>query len=111
MQLYLVELIEYYYDNQVKNINQDEAKILGLYESEEEAKNKINLEIENYRKACKSGFDILRDEVLEENCIEALDLVSEKARVTIIGTRVKTGDSGVQIDYDRINYYFDYDKE
>lgn len=110
MDLYLVELMEYYYDFQTESINQDEVKLLGLYKTEAEARERIEKEINLYREASKTNVDVLRDEVLQENCIEALDVVSEEARVTIIGTKVSTGDSDVKVDHDRINYFFNYDK-
>ncbi|MGL4989603.1 MAG: DUF7336 domain-containing protein [Sarcina sp.] len=110
MNLYLVELIEYYYDAYTETINQDEAKILGVYQSEEEARKRVEFEIENYKNASKTKFDVLRDEVLQENCIEALDVISETGRVTLIATQVLTGPSEVKIDYNRINYFKDYDR-
>lgn len=110
MNLYLVELMEYYYDSLTESINQDEVKLLGLYKTEAEARERIEKEINLYKEASKTNIDVLRDEVLQEDCIEALDVVSETGRVTIIATKVSTGDSETKIDYNRINYFFDYDK-
>ena len=108
--LYLVELINYHFDSEDESINQDDVKILGLYKSEEDYKVKVEKEIENFTKVSKTEVQVIRDEELEEGCVEVLDIVSQDARVTIIVSNVSIGDSKKLVDYNRINYYYDYDK-
>ena len=107
---YLVELIEYYYDSKEDYIDQEVPQILGLYTTKEEYKARVQLEIDRYKKASKTEVEIYNDEELVEGCIEVLDIVSKEARVTIIVTKVAIGDSRKKIDYNRINYFVDYDK-
>lgn len=108
--LYLVELIEYCYDSQAECIEQEQAEVLGLYPTKEEYERRVELEINNYKMASKTELEIIRDEELVEGCMEAIDIVSRDARVTIIVTEVEIGASKKIVDYNRINYYFDYDK-
>lgn len=108
--LYLVELIEYYYDAQYESIEQEQAEILGLYATEEEYKERVTNEIKNYKIASKTELEITEDEDLIEECKQVVDIVSKDSRVTIIVTEVALGTSKKLVDYNRINYYFDYDK-
>ncbi|MGL4450378.1 MAG: hypothetical protein ACRCTZ_04190 [Sarcina sp.] len=107
--LYLVELMNYYFDSESESINQDDVIILGLYKSEEEYKAKLEKEIDNFKKVSETKVEIIKDEALEEKIVEVIDLVSEKARVTLIVSEVSIGDSKTLVDYNRINYYYDYD--
>ncbi|MGL5068335.1 MAG: hypothetical protein ACRC6T_11055 [Sarcina sp.] len=107
--LYLVELMNYYFDSESESINQDDSKILGLYKSEEEYKQRIEKEVANFKKVSKTEIQIIRDEELEEGYSEVLDIISQEARVSIIVNEVSLGDSNALIDYNRINYYYDYD--
>ncbi|MGL5380593.1 hypothetical protein [Clostridium sp.] len=107
---YLVELIEYYYDGKADCIDQEQPEILGLYATEEDYKSRVELEINNYKTVSKTDIEISRDDELVEGCIEVVDIVSKDSRVTIIVTEVTVGDSKKKIDYNRINYYVDYDK-
>ena len=107
---YLVELIEYYYDSKEDYIDQEVPQILGLYTTKEEYKARVQLEIDRYKKASKTEVEVYNDEELVEGCIEVLDIVSKEARVTMIVTKVNIGDSNKKIDYNRINYFVDYDK-
>lgn len=108
--LYLVELIEYCYDGETEAIDQEQAEVLGLYTTEEEYKARVELEIKNYKIASKTELEITRDDELVEGCMEVVDIVSKDARVTLIVTEVAIGSSKKLVDYNRINYYFDYDK-
>ncbi|WP_297522317.1 hypothetical protein [uncultured Clostridium sp.] len=108
--LYLVELINYHFDSEDESINQDDVKILGLYKSEADYKVKVEKEIASFTKVSKTEVKVIRDEELEEDCVEVLDIVSQDARVTIIVSNVSIGDSKNLVDYNRINYYYDYDK-
>lgn len=108
--LYLVELIEYYYDGYSEDLNQETPEILGLYKTKEEYKERLEAEIENYKKVSKTELQILKDEELVEGCMESLDIVSEDSRVTIVVTEVEIGSSRKLVDYNRINYIFDYEK-
>ena len=108
--LYLVELIDYYYDGQTEDLNQETPVVLGLYGSSNEAKVRIKLEVENYKKASKTKLDIIYDEDLVDGCIESLDIVSDSSRVSLVATKVKVGNSENLVDYNRINYIFDYEK-
>ena len=108
--LYLVELIEYYYDGYSEGIDQEQPEILGLYTTEEEYKERVEFEINNYKRASRTELEISRDEELVEGCMEVVDIVSEDARVTLIVTEVQIGASKKLVDYNRINYYFDYEK-
>lgn len=42
--------------------------------------------------------------------MDVVDIVSKDARVTIIVTELTVGSSKKLVDYNRINYYFDYEK-
>ena len=108
--LYLVELIEYFYDGYSEGIDQDQPQILGLYATEEEYKARVELEINNYKKVSKTELEISHDEYLAEDCMDAVDIVSKESRVTIIVTAVAIGSSKKLVDYNRINYMFDYEK-
>lgn len=108
--LYLVELIEYYYDGYSEGIDQEQPEVLGLYATEEEYKARVALEIKNYKTASKTELEISRDDELVEGCMEVVDIVSKEARVTLIVTEVNIGSSKKVVDYNRINYYFDYEK-
>ncbi|MGL4571382.1 MAG: hypothetical protein ACRCVJ_09980 [Clostridium sp.] len=108
--LYLVELIEYYYDGYSEGIDQEQPEILGLYTTEKEYKERVEFEINNYKSASRTELEISRDEELVEGCMEVVDIVSEDARVTLIVTEVQIGASKKLVDYNRINYYFDYEK-
>ncbi|MEG1002960.1 MAG: hypothetical protein RSF37_06105 [Clostridium sp.] len=108
--LYLVELIEYYYDGYSEGIDQEQPEILGLYTTEEEYMERVEFEINNYKRASRTELEISRDEELVEGCMEVVDIVSEDARVTLIVTEVQIGASKKLVDYNRINYYFDYEK-
>ncbi|MEG1481770.1 hypothetical protein [Clostridium sp.] len=108
--LYLVELIEYYYDGYSEGIDQEQPEILGLYTTEEEYRERVEFEINNYKRASRTELEISRDEELVEGCMEVVDIVSEDARVTLIVTEVQIGASKKLVDYNRINYYFDYEK-
>lgn len=107
--LYLVELMNYYFDSESESINQDDVIILGLYKSEEAYKVRLEKEIENFKKVSKTKIEIIKDELLEEGMVEVIDVVSQDARVTLIVSEVSFGDSKALIDYNRINYYYDYD--
>ena len=107
---YLVELIEYYYNSKEEYIDQEVPQILGLYTTKEEYTARVDLEIDNYKTISKTPIEIYRDDELVEACMEAIDIVSEEGRVTIIVTEVTIGDSKKKIDYNRINYFVDYDK-
>lgn len=109
-ELYLVELIEYFYDGYSDGIDQDQPQILGLYTTEEEYKKRIDLEINNYKIASKTELEITHDEELSEDCMDAIDIVSKDSRVTLIVTKVMIGESKKIVDYNRINYMFDYEK-
>lgn len=108
--LYLVELIEYSYDSFAESIDQEQPEVLGLYVSKEEYKERIELEIKNYKSVSKTELEITRDDELVDGCMEAIDIVSKDARVTIIVTELSIGSSKKLVDYNRINYYFDYEK-
>lgn len=108
--LYLVQLIEYSYDGHSESIDQEQPEVLGLYTTKEEYKARVELEISNYKLVSKTELEITRDDELVEGCMEALDIVSKDARVTIIVTEVTIGSSKKLVDYNRINYYFDYEK-
>ncbi|MEG2195408.1 MAG: hypothetical protein RRY11_11420 [Terrisporobacter sp.] len=108
--LYLVELIEYYYDGYSEGIDQEQPEILGLYTTEEEYRERVEFEINNYKRASRTELEISRDEELVEGCMDVVDIVSEDARVTLIVTEVQIGASKKLVDYNRINYYFDYEK-
>lgn len=107
--LYLVELMNYYFDSESESINQDDVIILGLYKSEEEYKARLEQEIDNFKKVSKTNIEVIKDEVLEDGMVEVIDIVSEEARITLIVSDVKIGDSKSLVDYNRINYYYDYD--
>ena len=107
--LYLVELMNYYFDSESESINQDDVVILGLYKSEEEYKRKIEKEIKNFEKVSKTNVEVIKDDILEDGTLEVIDVISENARITLIVSEVKLGDSKSLIDYNRINYYYDYD--
>ena len=107
--LYLVELMNYYFDSESESINQDDSKILGLYKSEKEYKERIDVEIANFKKVSKTEVQVIRDEELEDGYADVLDIISEEARISIIVNEVSLGDSNVLVDYNRINYYYDYD--
>ena len=107
--LYLVELMNYYFDSESESINQDDVIILGLYKSEEEYKRRIEKEIKNFEKVSKTNIEVIKDDILEEGTLEVIDLISENARITLIVSEVKLGDSKSLVDYNRINYYYDYD--
>ncbi|MGL4654422.1 MAG: hypothetical protein ACRCWM_00845 [Sarcina sp.] len=107
--LYLVELMNYHFDSESESINQDDVIILGLYKSEEEYKVRVEKEIENFTKVSKTNVEVIKDEVLEEGMVEVIDIVSEEARITLIISKVSLGDSKAMVDYNRINYYYDYD--
>lgn len=108
--LYLVELIEYCYDGHSEGIDQEQPEVLGLYTTEEEYKARVELEIKNYKLVSKTEMEISRDEELVEGCMEVVDIVSKDARVTLIVTEVTVGSSKKLVDYNRINYLFDYEK-
>lgn len=107
---YLVELIEYYYDGNAECIDQEHPEILGLYATESEYKSRIELEINNYKTVSKTDIEISKDDELVDGCIQVIDIVSKDSRVTIIVTEVAVGHFNKKIDYNRINYYVDYDK-
>ncbi len=108
--LYLVELIEYSYDGYAESIDQEQPEVLGLYTTKEEYKARVELEISNYKLVSKTNLEITRDEELVEGCMDVVDIVSKDARVTIIVTELTIGSSKKLVDYNRINYYFDYEK-
>ena len=108
--LYLVELIEYSYDGYAESIDQEQPEVLGLYTTREEYKARVELEISNYKLVSKTNLEITRDEELVEGCMDVVDIVSKDARVTIIVTELTIGSSKKLVDYNRINYYFDYEK-
>lgn len=108
--LYLVELIEYSYDCFSESIDQEQSEVLGLYTSKEEYKARLELEINKYKRVSKTELEIIKDDELVEGCMEAIDIVSKDARVTIIVTELTIGDTKKLVDYNRINYYFDYEK-
>lgn len=108
--LYLVELIEYSYDSFAESIDQEQPEVLGLYTTEEEYKQRVELELHNYKKVSKTELEITRDEELVDGCMEVIDIVSKDARVTIVVTEVEIGTSKKLVDYNRINYYFDFEK-
>lgn len=108
--LYLVELIEYYYDGYSEDLNQETPEILGLYKTKDEYKKRVELEIDNYKKASKTELEVMRDEELVEGCMESLDIVSSQSRVTIVVSEVNIGGSNKSVNYNRINYIFDYEK-
>ena len=108
--LYLVELIDYYYDGQTDDLNQETPVLLGLYKSSIDAKNRVEKEIEKYKKISKSEVTVMVDEDLIDGCIESLDIVSEESRVSMVVTEVAIGSSENLVDYNRINYVFDYEK-
>lgn len=108
--LYLVELIEYHFDSKAECIDQEQAEVIGLYDSKSLYKARVELEINNYKLASKTAVEIFRDDNLVDGCMEAIDIVSKDARVTLLVTEVSLGDSKRKIDYNRINYYVDYDK-
>ena len=108
--LYLVELIDYYYDGQTDDLNQETPVLLGLYKSSVDAKGRVKKEIEKYKKISKSEITVMVDEDLIDGCIESLDIVSEESRVSMVVTEVTIGSSENLVDYNRINYVFDYEK-
>lgn len=108
--LYLVELIEYSYDGYAESIDQEQPEVLGLYTTKEEYKARVELEISNYKLVSKTNLEITRDDELVEGCMDVVDIVSKDARVTIIVTELTIGSSKKLVDYNRINYYFDYEK-
>ena len=108
--LYLVELIDYYYDGQTEDLNQETPVLLGLYKSSVDAKDRVKKEIEKYKKISKSEITVMVDEDLVDGCIESLDIVSEESRVSMVVTEVIIGSSENLVDYNRINYVFDYEK-
>ncbi|MBU3109140.1 hypothetical protein [Clostridium gasigenes] len=108
--LYLVELIEYSYDGYAESIDQEQPEVLGLYNTKEEYKARVELEISNYKLVSKTNLEITRDDELVEGCMDVVDIVSKDARVTIIVTELTIGASKKLVDYNRINYYFDYEK-
>lgn len=108
--LYLVELIEYSYDSFAESIDQEQPEVLGLYTTEKEYKERVELEISNYKLVSKTELEITRDDELVDGCMEVVDIVSKDARVTIIVTELAIGSSKKLVDYNRINYYFDYEK-
>lgn len=107
--LYLVEQIDYYFDGQSEDLNQETPVILGLYTSVDEAKTRTKVEIENYKKVSNTDLNVYYDEMLEEGCIESFDIVSDNSRVSFVITEVKVGKSKNLVDYNRINYVFDYE--
>ncbi|WP_297437445.1 hypothetical protein [uncultured Clostridium sp.] len=108
--LYLVELIDYYYDGQTDDLNQETPVLLGLYKNSVDAKDRVKEEIEKYKRISKSEITVMVDEDLVDGCIESLDIVSEESRVSMVVTEVAIGSSENLVDYNRINYVFDYEK-
>ncbi|SDP67993.1 hypothetical protein [Clostridium gasigenes] len=108
--LYLVELIEYSYDGYAESIDQEQPEVLGLYNTKEEYKARVELEISNYKLVSKTNLEITRDDELVDGCMDVVDIVSKDSRVTIIVTELTIGASKKLVDYNRINYYFDYEK-
>lgn len=108
--LYLIELIEYYYDGYSEDLNQETPEVLGVYKTKGEYTKRVELEIDNYKKVSKTEIKIMRDEELVEGCMESFDIVSSDSRVNIVVTEIVIGSSNKLIDYNRINYILNYEE-